>query len=81
MQVIAHEGSGELAEILTQSKVLQTIDHHQLRLQVIECNGQDVLLFVDSNNNAITVYPCAAFDSEFGGSIHDQARQSLRDVA
>lgn len=79
MQVITHEGPQELADILEQSTILDTIDHGALRLHILECNGQDVIMFVDSNGSAVMVYPCSSFDAEFGGSIHDQARACLRD--
>lgn len=79
MQVIAHEGSQELADILDQSSILDITDHHGLRMYTIECNGQDVLMFADGSNNAFTVYPSASFDAEFGGSIHDTAR-AIRDA-
>lgn len=81
MQVISHggehDGSQELAEILSQSTVLSMTDHGQVRMYVLHCNGQDILMFADPSNRCYTVYPCEAFDAEFGGSIHDQARACL----
>lgn len=83
MQVITHGGEGdgsqELADILEQSTILSTVDHGALRMYVLHCNDQDVLLFAGADNHCFTVYPCSSFDVEFGGSIHDAARACLED--
>jgi hypothetical protein len=74
MQVIAHTGSQDLAEILEQSNVLDITDHGSLRMYTVEFDGQDILIFADSSNNFFSVYPPEYFDAESGGSIHDHTR-------
>lgn len=66
----------QLADTLEESKVLEVIDNGPLRTYVVEQHGQDILLFEVSGHVSV-VYPCASFDAESGGSIHDHARASL----
>lgn len=84
MQVITHGGDGdgsqELAEILEQSTILSMQDHGGIRMYVARCNGLDILIFADCSNRCFITYPCAAFDQEFGGSIHDHARAIAADA-
>lgn len=66
----------DLANTLEQSQVHEIIDNGPLRTYVATTNGLDVLIF-ESGGYVSVVYPPEAFDSEFGGSIHDQTRASL----
>lgn len=69
-------GISEFADFLADpdTKVLDVIDNGATRIHVAEFNGQDVLVFSDPSSNATVVYPCATFDAESGGSVHDHAR-------
>lgn len=80
MQVTAHTGSQELANILETCKVLDMTDHHGLRMYVAVFDKQDILIFADSNNNAFIVHPPGRFDRETG-SIHSQAMEMLKESA
>jgi len=70
----------ELADLLVQSSVLDTIDHNGQRTYVLHFDDQDILAISPSNGGAIVVYPGASFDAESGGSAHDHARAILRDA-
>lgn len=77
MQINTLNDSQELADLLEQSTVLDTIHLGPLRLYVLEFGGQDVLAFSDGSDHTFVAYPCSAFDAESGGSIHDHARASF----
>ncbi|MFG6443545.1 hypothetical protein [Roseateles sp. LKC17W] len=48
---------------------------------MIRWNKQDLLIFTPNGSEWSTVvYPCSSLDEEFGGSIHNMARQSLLDA-
>ncbi len=73
MQVIAHDGQAELADILAKSAVLDITDHGATRLYTLDFNGNDILIF-SAGEQFWSVYPCKVFDAECCGSIHDHAR-------
>lgn len=65
----------ELADTLEQSEVHAVIDTPGLRMHVLTFDKQDILIFTPGTGGISTVvYPCASFDAESGGSIHDHAR-------
>nr|WP_315848400.1 hypothetical protein [uncultured Rhodoferax sp.] len=66
----------ELASTLEESKVLAVIDNGPMRTFTVEHHGQDILIF-EASGHVSVIYPCAAFDAESGGSIHDHARACL----
>ncbi len=73
------DNSPDLAEILGQSTILSMVDHCGARMHVLQCNVEDVLAFTGGSNGGFVTYPCRAFDAEFGGSVHDQARTCIED--
>lgn len=80
---IKHIGHAELADLLVQSTVLDTVDHSGQRTYVLHFDDQDILAISPCNGGAIVVYPDATFDAESGGSggsVHDHARAILRDA-
>lgn len=80
MQATAHTGSQDLANILEVCQILDTTDHHGLKMYVAVFDGHDVLIFADSGNHAFVVHPPESFDRETG-SIHSQAREMLKESA
>lgn len=75
MNTLLHD---QFAATLAESEILEVIDHGPLRTYIAQHHGQDVLIF-EANGHASVVYPCASFDAESGGSIHDHARACLAD--
>lgn len=43
----------------------------------LECNGRDILMFVDSATGEGMVVDGDAHDADSGGSVHDHARAAL----
>ncbi|MGJ3701726.1 hypothetical protein [Variovorax sp. AFSI2.2] len=69
-----HINAEQLADLLTEAVVLDTIEHEGQRTYVLEYTGQDILAVDTLNGGATVIYPCSSFDAESGGSIHDHAR-------
>jgi len=68
----------QLADLLAESEILSLDDHGDVRQYVLTWNGQDILVFAGTSG-AWVVYPPESFDTETGGSTHDQCRASLGD--
>lgn len=75
-----HIDTEQLADLLTDDRttILDEIEHEGQRIHVLEYAGQDILAIHTPNGGATIVYPCASFDAESGGSIHDHARAALQ---
>lgn len=73
-----HIDTQQLADLLEQAKVLDTLDFQGQLTYVLEYTGQDILAVTTPNEGATVIYPCSSFDAESGGSIHDHARAIQR---
>lgn len=73
-----HIDAEQLADLLNEATILDTIEHEGQRVHVLEYTGQDILAIHTPGGGATIVYPCASFDAESGGSIHDHARAALQ---
>lgn len=72
---ISHLTIDQLADMLTESQPLTTLDYGRQRVYVVHWGGVDLLAIACSmNGDAIVVSPCSE-DDDSGGSIHDHARQ------
>ena len=67
----------ELEDLLDDSKTLQIIDSGNQRIYVLEYTGQDIFAIETGTEKITVIYPCASFDAESGGSVHDHARATL----
>jgi len=72
-----HINAAQLADLLAEAIMLDTLDHEGQRIYVLEYTGQDILAVDTLSGGATVVYPCSSFDAESGGSIHDHARAAL----
>lgn len=75
---VHHINTEQLAETLSQSELLAQLDGPgRVTTYVLQFDRQDILIHAATGDDwATVVYPCSSFDAE-GGSIHDNARQSL----
>ncbi|MEJ6005092.1 hypothetical protein WG899_06010 [Paucibacter sp. AS339] len=75
--------AGQIAETLKDSHILAQIESPSLNgfpvTYVLEFERQDILLVVNKDGSGMVVYPCGGYGHE-EGSIHDQARMSLREA-
>jgi len=69
--------AGQLAELLTDAQIHDTLDHDGQLIHVLTYTGSDIIAITNPiTGGAVVVYPPEAFDAE-DGSIHDQARDGL----
>ncbi len=69
--------AGQLAELLTDAQIHDTLDHDGQLVHVLTYTGSDIIAITNPiTGGAVVVYPPEAFDAE-DGSIHDQARDGL----
>jgi hypothetical protein len=66
----------QLADLLEESKILDTLDYQGQRTYVLQWGKQDILAIDAPSGGALVVYPCSQLDEECGGSVHDHARLS-----
>lgn len=69
--------AGQLAELLTDAQIHDTLDHDGQLIHVLTYTGNDIIAITNPiTGGAVVVYPPEAFDAE-DGSVHDQARELL----
>ena len=68
--------SSQVVEFLEEAAVLFVLEAPGASCTyVLEYGGGDLILTVDAaTGEGLVTYPCAAFDAESGGSVHDHAR-------
>ena len=67
--------SAELADLLSEAKILSMLDNVSQRVYVLEYTGADILVITEpAEGSATVIYGSNQFDDESGGSIHDHAR-------
>lgn len=64
----------QLADLLSEAKILNTLDYQGQRTYILQWDRQDILAVDAPGGGALVIYPCTSFDDESGGSIHDNAR-------
>lgn len=67
--------AGQLAELLTDAQIHDTLDHDGQLVHVLTYGGGDMLAIVNPiTGGAVCIYPAESFE---GGTIHDNVRAML----